>query len=57
MKNRYAKYIPEDHIIEASEDEGKAVVMNIIEKKYGASATAKTSQNTSSFNDNGELIW
>ena len=57
LKNSYAKYLPEDHIIEASEDEVKAVVMNIIEKKYGASATAQTTQNTSSFNDNGELVW
>ena len=57
LKNSYAKYLPEDHIIEASEDEVKAVVMNIIEKKYGASATAQTTQNASSFNDNGELVW
>lgn len=35
----------------------RAVVTNIIEKKYGASATAKTEQNASSFNDNGELVW
>ena len=52
-----AKKDLEDHIIEASEDEVKAVVMNIIEKKYGASATAQTTQNASSFNDNGELVW
>lgn len=54
LKNSYAKYIPEDHIVESSENEVKAAILNIIEKKYGASATAQTA---SSFNNNGELVW
>ena len=54
LKKSYAKYLPESHIIEASEDEVKAAIMNIIEKKYGTSAVA---QDASSFNENGELVW
>lgn len=53
LKSSYAKYLPEDHIIESSENEVKAAILNIIEKKYGENAQTSTS----SLNANGELVW
>lgn len=53
VKKSYMKYLPEDHIVESSENEVKAAILSIIEKKYDA----KASTSTSSLNENGELVW